>query len=399
MRRPLRQPTAVIERLAVIAMLATAGIGSALAAPLAHLQPGERPVAGSTEAELWYGMDQAEKQIRQSPYVVRDPALQAYVEGVVCKIAGPHCKDLRVYVVDIPVFNASMAPNGATMVFTGALLRMRDESELAVVLGHEFAHYKARHSLEGWNSAKRTTAFLSTFGLVTWTVGIPIAGDLATLGGVSSLFKQSRDNEREADRLGFEAATAQGYDPQAGVRVWERLRREEKADRTRKDRAVFASHPQSEERIADIRAAAAKIPPGPAITNADAYRSATRPFQEKWLAEELSRRTYDSTIQVFTELQQDAATDTKALSTFYLGEAYRRRNKNDDKTKAAELYAQALAQPQPPVATWREQGMLLRDQGDKAGALVSLRRYLEVAPNADDAAVIKHYVTKLESTP
>lgn len=393
MRRLLRQC------IAVVAMLATAGIGSALAAPLTHLQPGERPITGSTEAELWYGMDQAEKQIRQSPYVVRDPALQAYVEGVVCKVAGLHCKDMRVYIVDIPVFNASMAPNGATMVFSGALLRMRDESELAVVLGHEFAHYKARHSLEGWNSAKRTSAFLSTFGLVTWTIGVPIAGDLAMLGGVSSLFKQSRDNEREADRLGFEAATAQGYDPQAGVRVWERLRREEKADRTHKDRAVFASHPQSEERIADIGAAAAKIPSGSAITNADTYRAAMQPFQEKWLASELSRRTYDTTIQVFSELRQEALPETKALYTFYLGEAYRRRNKNDDRTRAAALYAEALAQPQPPVACWREQGMLLRDQGDKSGALASLRRYLDAAPDADDAALIKHYVMKLESTP
>jgi predicted Zn-dependent protease len=393
MRRPSR-----VCRAASLAALSVL-FAAAAAQPLAPLKPGERPVSGSTEAELWYGMDQAEKQIRQSPYVVRNPALQAYAEGVVCKVAGPHCKDLRVYIVDIPMFNASMAPNGATLVFTGALLRMRDEAELAVVVGHEFAHYKARHSLEGWNSAKRTTAFLSTFGLVTWTVGIPIAGDIAVLGGMSSLFKQSRDNEREADRLGFAAATALGYDPQAGVRVWERLRREEKADRTHRDHAVFASHPQSEERIVDIRAAAAAVPAGPAITNAGAYRAAMRPFQEKWLASELSRRTYDTTIQVFTELQHDAQPETKALYTFYLGEAHRRRNKDDDKRQAAQLYAQALALPQAPVAAWREQGMLLRDQGDKPGALASLRRYLELAPEADDVALVQHYVTKLESPP
>ena len=109
-------------RLIAAALLAAAGMGGASAAQLAQLQPGERPLAGSTEAELWYGMEQAEKQIRQSPSVVHDPALQAYVEGLVCKVAGAHCGELRVYVVDIPVFNASMAPNGATMVFTGALL-------------------------------------------------------------------------------------------------------------------------------------------------------------------------------------------------------------------------------------------------------------------------------------
>ncbi|WP_147652159.1 M48 family metallopeptidase [Vulcaniibacterium gelatinicum] len=390
-RLPLRTIAAV--------MLATAGIGIASAGTVAHLRPGERPAAGSTEAELWYAMDQAEKEIRQSPYLVRDPALQAYVEGVVCKVAGPYCRDLRVYIVDIPVFNASMAPNGATLVFTGALLRMRDEAELAVVMGHEFAHYKARHSLEGWNSAKRTTAFLNTFGLITFVAGVPIAGNIAMLGGISSLFKQSRDNEREADRIGFEAATAQGYDPQAGVRLWERLRREEKADRTHKDRAVFASHPQSEERIADIRAAAATLAPGPATTNLETFRAAMRPFQEKWLEAELSRRTYDTTLQVLTELRQDAPPESKALYTFYLGEAHRRRNRGDDKAKAAALYAEALSLPQPPAAAWREQGMLLREQGDQASALAALRRYLEAAPDAGDAALVRHYITKLETTP
>ncbi len=378
----------------------TAGIGSTHAAdPLPHLQPGERPVPGSTESELWYGMNQAEKEIRNSPLIVRDPELQRYVENVACKVATDHCKDLRIYIVDIPVFNASMAPNGVTFVFTGALLRMRDESELAVVLGHEFAHYKARHSLEGWQSAKRTTAFLSTFGLVTLGVGIPIAGNIALLGGMAGLSKQSRDKEREADTLGFAVATAHGYDPQAGVRIWERLNREEKADRTHKNRAVFASHPQTEERIADIRAAASKASVPDPKTYAEDYRAAIRPFLQRWMEGELSRRTYDTSIHVLGEFKQDATPDTVALATFHLGEAHRRRNKGDDMTKAGQFYAEALALPDPPAAAWREQGMLLRTQGDTAGAANALRNYLEAAPAAGDAALIQHYLTRLEPTP
>ena len=79
--------------------------------PASPLLAGERPVAGSTESDLWYGMDQGEKQLRQSPYLVRDQALNAYVHGVACKVAGEYCPHLRVYVVDIPVFNASIAAN------------------------------------------------------------------------------------------------------------------------------------------------------------------------------------------------------------------------------------------------------------------------------------------------
>ena len=332
------RPHSPFARLALVPMTAllAVALAPARAAPPAQLMPGQKPLPGSTEAELWYGMDQAEKQIKQSPYLVRDPALQAYVEGGVCKVAGEHCKELRVYIVEVPVFNASMAPNGATLLFTGALLRMRDESELAVVLGHEFAHYKARHSLEGWNSAKRTAAILNTFGLVTMTVGVPLAGELAAIGGVGGLYKQSRDNEREADAMGFAAATGLGYDAQAGVRVWERLRREEQADRTHRDRAIFASHPQSAERIADIRAAAASLAhQASPITHREEYRAAIQPFQQKWLASELSRRSYDTTVQVLGELQTEGDPAVRGLYTFYLGEAYRRRNHEGDAARAA----------------------------------------------------------------
>ena len=100
-------------RLIAAALLAAAGMGGASAAQLAQLQPGERPLAGSTEAELWYGMEQAEKQIRQSPSVVHDPALQAYVEGLVCKVAGAHCGDRDVHVLAAPHVGVAHRRRGA----------------------------------------------------------------------------------------------------------------------------------------------------------------------------------------------------------------------------------------------------------------------------------------------
>jgi predicted Zn-dependent protease len=394
MRAPRSFATALLAT-----VLAGAIAGAHAAAPLPHLKPGERPAPGSTESELWYGTDQAEKYLRQAPIVVHDPNLQRYVEGVVCRVTGDYCKDLRVYIVDVPVFNASMAPNGATMVFTGALLRMRDESELAVVLGHEFAHYKARHSLESWQTSRRASAFLSTFGLVSWVGGVPLAGEIAYLGGIGGLSKQSRDNEREADRLGYAASTAQGYDPQGGVRVWERMLREARADKRFRDGGLFASHPKTEERLTDMRAAAAQVPIEHPITNVEAYRTAVRPFLQRWMEAELSRRTYDTSLQVLSELKQDATPDTAALATFYLAEAHRRRNKDDDMAQAGKLYAEALALPDPPVAAWREQGLYLQAHGDLPGAIAALRRYLDAAPEAGDAALMRQTLERWEKTP
>ena len=381
---------------ALSALLATASYATPAVAPL---QPGERPAAASTEAELWYGMDQAEKDLRVSPYLVRDPALNNYVRGVACSVAHDYCQDLRLYIVDVPVFNASMAPNGAVLVFTGALLRMRDESELALVLGHEFAHFQQRHTLQYWLKAKHTSAVLATFSLVTYGGGIGLVGGLAQLAGAASLFQFSRQFETQADRIGFQQATALGYDPQAGVRLWSRLLREEKASKKPKPAAIFASHPKTEERLEDVRSAAAAMPASNYHDDRARYLATTRPFLTHWLDQELSRRTFDTTIQMIGDLRDDAADDRLGTLDFYLAEAYRHRGKADDHRHASQLYAEAISKNDAPADAWRELGLDLRSTGKSAAAADALNHYLLLSPHADDRAFIEKYLDELESRP
>src|SRR5215831_9630937 len=124
------------------------------------LQPGERPTPGSDEAGLWMQMDRAELTLRTSANLVYDPALNEYVRQIVCRLAGPHCDGLRVYIVRNPEFNASMAPNGMMLVWTGLLLRMENEAQLAFILGHELGHYLRRHALQQFRDASTKSAFL-----------------------------------------------------------------------------------------------------------------------------------------------------------------------------------------------------------------------------------------------
>lgn len=358
------------------------------------LQPGEHPVAGSTEAELWYGMDRAEKDLRNSPILVRDPALNAYVHGVVCQVTGDYCKDLRLYIVDVPVFNAQTAPNGVVLVFTGALLRVHDEAELAIVLGHEFAHYRQRHGLQFWDRAKHTSAVFASFG-----VGGGLVGGLAEIVGMASLFHYSRDFEREADRIGFQTAVSRGYDPQAGVRLWARIDREEKASKSSKHFTVFASHPKTEERLEDVRAAAAAMPPGDYHDGHDAYRAAVRPFLAHWLDKELARRTYDTSIQVVADLREGAPPDIAGTLDYYLAQAYRQRHGEGDAANAGRLYREAVAQADAPAGVWRELGLDLRQAGQRAAAADALHHYLQLDPQADDRAFIEQYLVELEKQP
>jgi predicted Zn-dependent protease len=378
--------------------LAMAGPTGA-AEPIDAARPGERPPAGSDEDELWYAMDRAERELKQHPLLVRDEALNAYVRGVACKVAGDYCPDLRVYIVEQPWFNASMAPNGMMVVWTGALLRFQDEAELALVLGHEFAHFQQRHSLQQWRKAKRTTAVLGSFGLLAWGSGAGAAGQVAGLLGAAQMCSFSRDAEREADRLGFGATVASGYDPAAGARLWRRMLDEEAARRYGKPIPVFASHPKTVERLADVQAAGQAAGATGGHSGRDAYRAAVRPFLAEWLEAELSRRMYDTSLRVIADLRALAEPDLRGLYTFALAEAHRRRGKEGDARQAGALYAEAVEQPGAPPAAHREHGLVRRASGDTEGAARSLARYLALAPDAEDAAFVRQYLNELEVSP
>ena len=381
-----------------LALAVGLGLGIAAFAPGAGaaptpIAPGERPAEGSTEAELWYGMDRAEQELRGLPHVERDAALNAYLRDVLCRVAGPHCGDLRLYVVTVPEFNASMAPNGATLVFTGALLRLRSEDELAVLLGHEFAHYRQRHSLQQWRASKRSSATLGTVGLATLGAGVGLVGGVAQLAGTAGLSGFSREHEREADALGFEFAAAQGYGPDAGLALWERLAREEAATVGRRRHPVFASHPETEARVEAHRrmaTAAEAVPPLDLVAERrERYQAAIEPFLDGWLSDELTRRRYAASIQMIGELHADAPPAWRGRTAHYLGEAHRLRRADGDAAKAAALHAEAVASADAPPAAFREHGYALRAAGDAAGARDALARYLHLRPDAPDRAFVE----------
>lgn len=385
--------------LAVASSLLAIAVPVAASTAIGPAHPGDRPTPKSDEAELWFAMDEAEIELRKSPQLVRDPALNAYVRDVTCKVAADFCPDLRIYIVEMPYFNASMAPNGILIVWTGALLRMQNEAELALVLGHEFGHYRERHSLQQWRKVKKDSAFLSTFGVLTAGAGVGIAGSLAGIAGSAGLSKFSRDKEREADQIGFGTLVEQGYDPSVGGVLWNAMLREENARDYGKPIPVFASHPKTQERRDDLIAAAAASGKVGGDLGQARYRAQVHPYLAGWLEGELSRRMYATSIQLIGDLRETADANDRGLYTFFLGEAHRRRNKNDDRAQAAALYAQATIEPGAPADAWREHGMALREAGQSTAAAAAFRRYLSDAPAATDRAFVQSYLDALEGKP
>ena len=370
-------------------------VAFALTANGAWAQPASMPL-NSDEAGLWMIFEKAERDTQRSPLLIRDPALNAYVRGIVCKVAGPRCNELRVYILDIPMFNASMAPNGMMHVWSGLLLRAKNEAELAFVLGHEFRHFSAKHSLERYRSMRDTANVLSFFGLIAAGVGAGFVGSLAQLAALGALFSYGRDQEREADQGGLEALTASGYDPRAGAAIWAALIEERDANKDREKRSLFmATHPDPEERMKTLREAAEKLlssgtPPGG--TGELPLRAAVRPHRSAWLEGELARGEYDESLVVINRLLQ---ADPSGDLLFFQGEAYRRRDKDGDLQAARESYERAIAASVPFPAAYRGLGLVAMKQGDKATARQAFTKYLERSPQADDRAMIEFYLKSL----
>jgi beta-barrel assembly-enhancing protease len=345
-----------------------------------------RPDVASDEGGLWAIMDREETRLRRSPFALKDPQLHSYVQDIACRLAGDHCPDVRVHLVRTPLFNASMAPNGMMQVWTGLMLRADNEAQLAAVLGHEIGHYLARHSVERLRDVKSRSAFgqfLGLFGLV---------GAIGQLGMVAGMFAYGRDHEREADQIGAILMRKAGYDAAEAGKVWENLQLEIQA---RPDGAanspLFATHPPAEERKEALARFAQAAPGG--VTNEAAWRERISPFLREWLNEEIKRGQHEESLALLTRMM--ARSPSQPDYAYARGEVYRLRGKEDDLDAAIADYRAAAVLGGEPPETHRGLAMIYRSRKQFADARVSFQRYLELAPQAPDFAMIKTYVEEL----
>ncbi|MBY0562627.1 MAG: M48 family metalloprotease [Hyphomonadaceae bacterium] len=356
-----------------------------------------RPDITTDEGGLWGMSDRAEIEARASGQLESDPALNAYLRAVACRVAAAHCGDIRLYVMNRPYFNAQMAPNGYMEVWSGLLLRAENEAQLAFVLGHEVGHYSERHSLSMLRTIRGRSNAAAVFSIITAVAGVPIVGDIVYLGTIASVFGFSREKELQADTIGFDRAIEAGYDPTAGETLWNNLIAETRASdnpdvRRQETRgSVFRTHPLSADRIAALSERAAQSSGGQ--THRERYRAAIRPFLDEWLRADLRRRDYGQTSLVLDRL----AAHGEDLGTveYYRGEINRIRRGEGDRERAIQHYTNAIAHPDAPAAAWRELGEYAARDNRNAEAAQFFRTYLERAPDAGDRALVEARLAQL----
>jgi predicted Zn-dependent protease len=343
-----------------------------------------RPDPASDEGGLWAYMDREERRLERSSFLIRDPALNAYVSAIACRLAGEHCADLRVYLVRTPWFNASMAPNGMMQVWSGLLLRVTSEAQLAAVLGHEIGHYLARHGLDRLRDVKSRSAFGQVLGMALNAAGAWTVNPVAQLGIAASALAYGRAHEHEADRIGIELMARAGYAPVEASRVWRDLLEEREAG-AGESWGLFSTHPPSAERQQALDDAAAQLPAG--ALGVEAYREALAPHRGGFLADEIRRGSTAETLVLLERLQRAAPQDGEIR--YYIGEAHRAKG---DFAAAAREYRRALGMQGAPDELHRSLGLALRRLGEHADAKAAFRRYLELRPAAADAAMVRSYL-------
>ena len=360
--------------------------------------PGYHPTERD-EIGLWNEMDRVEEEVAGSNLLLTDPKITGYLRDLIGTVGGPAAKDFRIYLARIPEFNAMMFPTGFAVVFSGLLLRMRDEAQLAGVIGHEAGHFLRRHMIRSWRDQKRKTDIFSIAAMAAGIGGAGIGaylGDyvqLAQLGTILSLLSYSREMEAEADAIGIRNLAAAGYEPMAMSTIWQQLIGEEEASaryrgKHRRRGSIFDTHPSEGTRMADLKADALGLTvPGKVYDrHRDRYLATIGPIRQMLLDDQVKLNDPGASEYLIETLAQDG---WDGLLRFYEGEVWRLRNRPGDQERADQSYAAAVAYPDAPADAWRWHGIALMKQGRAGEAKGAFARYLKLKPDAPDAAWVR----------
>ena len=234
---------------------------------------GRREISLISEAQEIQMGQQAAQEVEQSIGLVDNAALQNYVSAVGNRLAKSSQRPnlpWRFGVVDDATPNAFALPGGPVYVTRGLVDMMDSEAELATVLGHEIGHITARHTAQ-----QITKSQLAQIGLVAAMVIAPQVQNFGGLlsSGMQLLFmKYSRDNERQADELGFGYALQQNYDVTQMAKVFVALQRIGEIEGKSGIPSWMSTHPDPGERVRTTEQRVAGLP-APRIINKPEYLS------------------------------------------------------------------------------------------------------------------------------
>jgi len=218
----------------------------------------------SDEEELQLGKqfaDEIEKEVK----IYDDPMITNYIVELGQRLAKHSRRSNITYhfkVVDTEAVNAFALPGGYLYVNLGLIRAAENESELAGVIGHEIGHVVGKHG------AEQLTKQLGIAALAQLVLGKDpnkIAELAAGIVATGAMMKYSRDAERESDAFAVEEMYGAGIDPEGMATFFEKLFQMQKSQPSQIEQ-IFSTHPPTQERVVNVRAHIAKLPPKPNLT-------------------------------------------------------------------------------------------------------------------------------------
>jgi len=240
------------------------------ASALANVDPKKgrvtaNPTSGnsySIEQEVDYGRKAISEIQKELPLLPVDHPVSKYIDGLGQRLAVKAPGYMFPYtfrVVNQKEINAFALPGGPIYVNIGTITAA-SEAELAGVMGHEISHVVMRHSTR---QASRQTKASIPLAILSGVLGASVggwAGSLAQMGisiGAGSVFtKYSRDAETEADMVGAQIIYDTGYDPQAMVTFFQKLKEQQGGGGP----SFLASHPDPGDRAKNVANILSRFP-------------------------------------------------------------------------------------------------------------------------------------------
>ncbi len=173
----------------------------------------------------------------------------------------PRAKDWnwQVNLIGSDQINAFCMPGGKIAFFHGILNKLNlTDDEVAMVMGHEIAHALREHARERMGKSMATNTLSKIGGaLASVYLGVdPRVTDAVAMQGANLLtLKFGREDESEADLVGMELAARAGYNPRAGVSLWQKMGAANKGAPPQ----WLSTHPSGSTRIKDIEANLPKV--------------------------------------------------------------------------------------------------------------------------------------------